>query len=103
MKILKITDSPLKTKRYRVYLDNKKHYDFGLKTGNTCAHTYIDHQDKIKRNNYQVRHFNLKKEKPFIENLIASPALFSYYLLWGETPSIMKNIKQLNKLLQKRK
>jgi hypothetical protein len=96
MKIVNITHSPLKTKRFRIYLDNNKHYDFGLKSGQT----YIDHQDKVKRHNYQVRHYNLKKEQPFIQNLIASPALFSYYVLWGETSDINKNIKLLNKLLK---
>ena len=97
MKIVNIMHSPLKTKRFRVYLDNNKHYDFGLKTGQT----YIDHQDRTKRHNYQVRHYNLKKEQPFIKNFIPSPALFSYYILWGETSDINKNIKRLNKLLKK--
>ena len=95
MKILNITDSPLKTKRFRVYLDNNKHYDFGLKTGQT----YIDHRDKVKRHNYQVRHYNSKREQPYIKNIIPSPALFSYYLLWGSSVSIKKNIQHLNKLL----
>ena len=97
MKIVSITHSPLKTKRFRIILDNNKHYDFGLITGKT----YIDHHDKTKRHNYQVRHYNLKKEQPFIQNLIPSPALFSYYVLWGETTDIMKNIQLLNKLLNK--
>jgi len=96
MKIVNITHSPLKTKRFRIYLDNNKHYDFGLKTGQT----YIDHKDKTKRHNYQMRHYNLKREQPFIQNLIPSPALFSYFILWGESSDIMKNIKSLNKLLK---
>jgi len=96
MKILNISDSPLKTKRFRVYLDDGKHYDFGLKTGST----YIDHKNKIKRHNYQVRHYNSKREQPYLENLIPSPALFSYYLLWGESTSIKKNIQILNRLLR---
>jgi len=96
MKILNISDSPLKTKRFRVYLDNNKHYDFGLKTGQT----YIDHKDKTKRRNYQLRHYNSKREQHFISELIPSPALFSYYILWGESTSIRKNIQNLNKLLR---
>ena len=96
MKILNISDSPLKTKRFRVHLDNGKHFDFGLKTGQT----YIDHENKIKRHNYQVRHLNLKREQPFIQNLIPSPALFSYFILWGESTSVRKNIQTLNKLLR---
>ena len=95
MKIVNITHSPLKTKRFRIYLDNNKHYDFGSK-----GQTYIDHQDKTKRHNYQMRHYNLKREQPFIKNLIPSPALFSYFILWGESSDIMKNIKSLNKLLK---
>ena len=35
MKIIKLEDSQLKSKRFRIYLDNNKHYDFGLKTGET--------------------------------------------------------------------
>jgi hypothetical protein len=97
MKILNITSSPLKTKRFRIFLDNDDYYDFGLKTGQT----YIDHKDKTKRYNYQVRHYNSKREQPFIKNVIPSPALFSYYILWGSSVSIKENIKQLNKLLIK--
>jgi hypothetical protein len=96
MKILSISESPWKTKRFRVYLDNNKHYDFGLKTGQT----YIDHQDKNKRHNYQARHYSSKREQPLIQNLIPSPALFSYYILWGQSVSIKKNIQILNKLLK---
>ena len=95
MKILNIVDSPLKTKRFRALLSDNTHIDFGLKTG----HTYIDHKDKIKRYNYQMRHYNSKREQPYIKNLIVSPALFSYYLLWGQSTSIKTNIKNLNKII----
>ena len=84
MKIIKLIDSQVKNKRFRVYLDNNKHYDFGLKTGES----YIDHRDKVKRDIYRRRHINSTKEKPYIINLIPSPALFSYYLLWGESTSL---------------
>ena len=96
MKILSIEQSPLKTKRFRVYLDNGRKYDFGLKTGQT----YIDHHDKIKRINYRARHLGSEKEKPYLENLLASPALFSFHILWGPSTSIKKNIQVLNKLLR---
>ena len=93
MKIIKLEHSQLKSKRFRVYLDNNKHFDFGLKTGQT----YIDHRDKMKRDNYRKRHYNSSREQPYIINLVPSPALFSYYLLWGESTSINQNIKTLNK------
>ena len=97
MKIIKLEDSQLKSKRFRVYLNNNKHYDFGLKDKHE---TYIDHKDKVRRDNYRRRHYNSIKEQPYIQNLIPSPALFSYYLLWGDSSSINQNIKTLNKLLK---
>ena len=50
--IIKLTDSPLKMKRFRAFMDTGKHYDFGLKGGST----YIDHKDLTKRENYRKRH-----------------------------------------------
>ena len=96
MKIIKLEDSQLKSKRFRVYLDNNKHYDFGLNTGQT----YIDHKDNVKRDNYRRRHYNSSREQPYIINLVPSPDLFSYYLLWGESTSIQQNIKTLNNILK---
>ena len=97
MKIIKLEDSQLKSKRFRVYLDNNKHYDFGLKDKHE---TYIDHKDKVKRDSYRRRHYNSSAEQPYIINLVPSPALFSYYLLWGESTSLQQNIKTLNKIFK---
>jgi len=97
MKIIKLEDSQLKSKRFRVYLDNNKHYDFGLKDKHE---TYIDHKDKVRRDNYRRRHYNSIKEQPYIINLVPSPALFSYYLLWGDSTSLQQNIKTLNKIFK---
>ena len=98
MKILHIEDSPLKTKRFRIYLDNNKHYDFGVKDKHE---TYIDHQDKVRRERYRLRHLNNQKENVLINSIIHSSSLFSYYILWGDTTSIQKNIKILNRLFLK--
>jgi hypothetical protein len=95
--IIKIIDSPLKNKRFRVFLDNNKYYDFGLKNGST----FIDHFDEKKRLNYRKRHYANIKEKYLIDNLIPSASLFSYYLLWGERINLFENIDALNKLLNK--
>ena len=93
--IERIEKSPLKNKRFRVFLSNKSHYDFGLLTGST----YIDHHEKAKRDAYRKRHLANGKEKQLIESYTPSPSLFAFYLLWGETTSIEKNIKLLNKHL----
>ena len=95
-KIVKIENSPRKNKRFRVYLENNDHYDFGLDNGKT----YIDHHDKIKRENYRKRHMANDTEKHLIQNFIPSPALFSYYILWGDSTSVQENIEKLNKRLK---
>lgn len=93
MKIIKLVNSPLKNKRFRVYLDTGKHYDFGLHNGST----FIDHKNIIKRNNYIKRHYANKTEKYLIDNLIPSPSLFSLMILWT-SPNILDNVKILNDL-----
>ena len=90
--IVAIQNSPTKDKRYRVFMNTGKHFDFGLKDG----HTYIDDGDVKKRTDYWRRHIANKKENDLIRNLIPSPALFSAMLLWGTSTSLKENIKQLN-------
>jgi hypothetical protein len=97
MRILKVEQSPMKNKRFRVFLDSGKHYDFGLDTGST----FIDHGDNKKRNAYIARHFGNRVEKQLIENLVPSPALFSMFLLWGKYDSLEKNIDYLNDVFEK--
>ena len=97
MRILKVEQSPMKNKRFRVFLDSGKHYDFGLDTGST----FIDYSDNKKRNAYIAEHFGNRVEKQLIENLVPSPALFSMFLLWGKYDSLEKNIDYLNDVFEK--
>lgn len=96
--ILDVISSPVKMKRYRAIV--KKHngdiinIDFGLRDG----HTYIDNRNSEERANYWKRHLGNKIEKQLIENLVASPATLSAFLLWGPTRSLQTNINKLNKL-----
>lgn len=90
--IKEILESPLKLKKYRVIMSDGKKVDFGAKGSST----YLDHQDKIKRENYRKRHY--VREKEFIDNLIISPATMSWYILWGDTTDLKTNIKHLNNL-----
>jgi hypothetical protein len=92
--IVKIEKSNVKNKRYKVTMDNGKSYNFGLEGGTT----YIDHKDKAKRDAYRKRHYANETEKKLIDNLVPSPALFSYYLLWGTYDDLNKNINYLNNL-----
>ena len=93
MIIVKIDDSSLKNKRFRVSLDDGSTFDFGDKNGQ-C---YLDHHDKQMRQNYRKRHIANRRENELITKLIPSPSLFSYYLLWGDSTSLVKNIEELNR------
>jgi hypothetical protein len=90
--IIDIQNSPTKNKRYRVFIDNGKHYDFGQKDG----HTFIDEGNVKKRTEYWQRHIANKKEFNLVRNLVPSPALFSAMLLWGTSTSLKENINYLN-------
>ena len=46
--IVNIEPSNIKNKRFEVTLDDGRKFNFGLKDGQT----YIDHHDKVKRENY---------------------------------------------------
>jgi hypothetical protein len=94
--IRQTTDSPIKNKKYRAYIDNGKYYDFGLKGSST----YLDHRNIKMRDNYRKRHLGNKAENNLINNLIMSPSLLSYYLLWGPYTELDENIKFLNNLMK---
>lgn len=97
MKIITVKKSPRAKKRYRVEMDDGSYYDFGLLGGST----YIDHKDVKIREAYRARHLGNPREKWLIENLIPSPALFAYYLLWGRYPDLKKCVTHLNGLFAK--
>jgi hypothetical protein len=92
MKIVKIIKSPRKNKRLRVYLDDNRYFDFGLDTGET----FIDHNNEKKRDAYRKRHIANVIERYLIETLTPSPALYAYYILWGDSSDLMTNIETLN-------
>lgn len=94
VEILDLITSPKPLKRFRIKIqdgDAVKHYDFGLKEGST----YLDHQDKKKRDAYWARHCGNPKEKQLINNLIPSPSLFAARILWGSSTDIGDNLVEL--------
>ena len=93
--IQEVISSPLKTKKYRAIMSDGSKIDFGLKGSST----YLDHHDDKKRHNYRVRHLENDREQYLIKNVIPSPALLSFYLLWN-TGNLEHNIKYLNELLK---
>ena len=99
MKIIHITKSNKKDKRFKVFLDNGDEFDFGLKNGST----YIDEKNKVKRMHYWLRHIANKRENQLINDLEPSPSVFSAYLLWGKYSNLRDNIEWLNSLFEKNK
>lgn len=87
-----LSDKP--TKRFLAVVEGKKIY-----FGQPDAYTYLDGADKTVRENYRKRHLANKNERYKIENGIPSPALFSYYITWGDSRNIKTNIKTLMKPL----
>ncbi len=96
LQIIEIIDSPLINKKYRAIINDGSHYDFGQKG----SKTYLDHQNKYLRDNYHKRHLANDKERYLIENRIMSPALLSFYILWGGYTEIDNGIKYLNNILK---
>ena len=103
VQIIKIERSNRLTKRFKAVMDNGDEFHFGQKFGDgTHPITYIDGATKEKRDNYLKRHLGSKIEAKLIQNLIPSPSLFSYYLLWN-TNSLNENVKLLNKLFNSKR
>jgi hypothetical protein len=98
--IVKLVESPKQNKRYRVYMDNGKYWDFGYKNDITgdFAYTYIDGASVTTKKNYLKRHLGNPREQQLIENLVPSASLFSAFLLWGKYRDIAENVRFLNKL-----
>lgn len=74
MKLLRITESPLKTKKYRAYFDNGKHTDFGAKG----YEDFTTHKNPERARLYRARH-----KKDLETNDPTRAGFLSYYVLWS--------------------
>ena len=99
MEIIEVEEQEGKPKRFKLIMSEYgklKTYQFGQPNGTT----FIDGATKQVRDNYRKRHLANKTEYHRITNLIPSPALFSYYILWGDSQNIIQNIEKLNSELR---
>jgi hypothetical protein len=96
VEIVELLPSDLPSKRFKIVVkvdDRDYTFNFGAKEGNT----YIDHGDEKKRENYRRRHYANPTEKYRINNLIPSPSLFSWKLLWGDKTDLLDNLVDLQR------
>ncbi len=82
-------------KRFVAIYDDKVYY-FGSPTGTT----FIDGATEKQKDNYKKRHYANAVEKHRIDNIIMSPALLSWYLLWN-TRDLAENVRLLEGMLAK--
>ena len=95
-----VKESNREGKRFVAIMGDGKKIHFGLRGGRN----YLDHSDIKLRDAYIARHYGSAAEKPLIDSLTPSPALFSVYLLWSfanpEIKTLEGNIKLLNNMLE---
>ena len=88
MKLVKVTESPLATKKLRAQFedgDRRFHVDFGLKGSNS----FIDGASEKTRENYIKRHSVLERA---YWNVPTTPAALSRFIIWGDSRSLQKNV-----------
>jgi hypothetical protein len=90
MNIINIENSPLRNRRYRIYLLNGERYDVGFKK---CKY-YIDNGNKDLRKFYYTV-FD-KNAKHICSKLIPCQLLYETFILNGATTNIIKNINFYN-------
>lgn len=89
--IINIEKSPIRNKKFRIYLLNGNKIDFG----NDNCHYYIEHKNKKKR---EIFYKLLNNEtKNLLTTLIPSQLLYETFILNGYSKNIIKNINFFNK------
>lgn len=93
MKLTRIFKSPILGKKLRAEFmtdTGKTHYtDFGA----SDYDDYTIHHDKERRERYRIRH-----KKDLRTNNPLAAGYLSYYILWGDSTDINKNIRRYKQL-----
>ena len=83
MKFESLTPSTRTNKRFRIEFSHPKKI---IHFGQRGSHTYIDHQDDLKRENYLKRHM---VNEDWSE---VNPGSLSAFLLWGASSDLRTNL-----------
>lgn len=92
--VIDIENSPLRNRRFRIFLLNGDHYDVGFKK---CLY-YIDDHNKLKRELFYAM-FN-ESAKKTIMTLKPSQLLYETFILNGPSKNVINNINFFNKEIQ---
>ena len=96
IEIVDVKPSSRESKRFQASLNidgKEKIIHFGQKGGST----FIDHADTKKRDNYRARHLASIREGKYIRDLTPTAATLAFWLLWGDSISLISNIRALQK------
>jgi hypothetical protein len=95
-KLLKVVKSEKKDKKWKAIFKmdsgREKTTHFGFLNPNDPKNDYTLHKDKERRERYRVRH-----KKDLKTNDPTRAGYLSYYILWGDSTSIRKNIADYKK------
>lgn len=91
MNIINIEETPLRNRRFRVFLLDGTKYDIGTKKGEY----YIDHGNKEIRTSYYI-HLD-KKALRVCRRLQSGAQLYETFILNGPTTDIIKNVNFYNR------
>ncbi len=96
MKLIKVVKSDKPLKKWTAFFkkDNgkEKKTHFGYYNIKDLKNDYTLHKDKERRERYRKRH-----EKDLKTNDPTRAGYLSYYLLWGDSTSLKKNIQDYKK------
>jgi len=95
-KLLRVVKSEKKGKKWKAIFKmpngREKTTHFGFDNPNDPKNDYTLHKDKERRERYRTRH-----KKDLKTNDPTRPGYLSYYLLWGDSTSLRKNIADYKK------
>ena len=88
MKLLKIVPSHIPAKKFDAIFETDEGKTKTVPFGSAPHQDYTQHKDKARRERYRQRHVkDLKTNDP------TRAGYLSYYILWGDSVNIKKNIE----------
>jgi len=94
VQLIKIVKSNKKNKRFDAIFDIGKSKSRIISFGSKKYDNYTIHFDKERRRLYRLRHRNDNLKNPL------SPGALSWYILWGDSTSINKNIEEFRRVFK---